>query len=48
MRHKFAFIAFALVCVLPATAQWTKPIPITKVTKEADGVRATLESGAVL
>ena len=49
MRHKLALIVFAIFSViLPATAQWTKPVPITKVTKESDGLRATFESGAVL
>jgi hypothetical protein len=34
--------------VSPATAQWTPLDPVTNVTKQADGVRASFGSGAVL
>jgi alpha-D-xyloside xylohydrolase len=49
MRSKLALIAILVLCAAwPAAAQWTPLVPITNVTKESDGLRATYKSGAVL
>src|SRR5215831_6381044 len=50
MRHKSVLILllFAIYYTLPAAAQWKKEVPITTITKQPDGIRATFQSGAVL
>ncbi|HEX7895629.1 MAG TPA: TIM-barrel domain-containing protein, partial [Terriglobales bacterium] len=49
MRSKLALIAILVLCAAwPAAAQWSPLVPITNVTKESDGLRATYKSGAVL
>ncbi len=49
MRLKFAVIVLAIFSAsLPASAQWSKLVPVSKVVKESDGLRATFMSGAVL
>ncbi len=49
MRLRYAPVFLAILCTaLPAAAQWSKLVPVTNVAKEADGLRATFQSGAVL
>src|SRR5258708_14884078 len=49
MRLKFVLIALVILStILPASAQWSKLVPVSKVVKESDGLRATFQSGAVL
>ena len=49
MFRRFALAGLGIAALSStAFAQWTPLDPITSVTKEADGVRAALQSGAVL
>src|SRR5215469_6191972 len=49
MQLRLAPAVLAVLALSPsACAQWTPLNPITKITKEADGVRAAFPSGAVV
>jgi alpha-D-xyloside xylohydrolase len=49
MRLRLALAVLPALALLPsAGAQWRPPNPITKITQEADGMRAAFESGAAL
>jgi alpha-D-xyloside xylohydrolase len=47
-RTGFAGLVTVLMSMSPAFGQWTAVPPVTSVTRDSDGIRATVQSGGVL